>query len=251
MSSKEVPKTHPRYLSLMMREKIVAGVEKGITSPHGLIAHGRGEAFNYLIGEQTREFAIEAIGVAAAKLLLAKYPVISVNGNSAALVADEIIELSEILNAKIEINIFHTSGFREERIAEHLHESGAREVLLPEQDVVLSGIDSNRRFINSNGIEKADLVFVPLEDGDRCQALVQSGREVITVDLNPVSRTAVTSTVTIVDDLARAMKRLIENISELKSKGPDELKAYVNGFDNEQVLYKAKKFIAETFSGLN
>ena len=76
----DVPKTHPRYLSLSLRDTIVAGVEQGITSIHGLIAHGRGEAFDYLIGEVTQPFAIEAIHAAAAMLRLAEHPVISVNG---------------------------------------------------------------------------------------------------------------------------------------------------------------------------
>ena len=48
----KIPTTHPRYESLMKREKLVAGIEAGITSKQGLIAHGRGEAFDYLIGER-------------------------------------------------------------------------------------------------------------------------------------------------------------------------------------------------------
>ena len=64
----DVPKTHPRYLSLTLRDRIVEGVEQGITSIHGLIAHGRGEAFDYLIGETTQPFAIEAIHAAAVML---------------------------------------------------------------------------------------------------------------------------------------------------------------------------------------
>ncbi len=63
--SKEVPKSHPRYKSLMTRDRIVKGVEKGITSLHGLIAQGRGEAFDYLIGEKTNDFAKKAIEAAA------------------------------------------------------------------------------------------------------------------------------------------------------------------------------------------
>jgi len=44
-----IPKSHPRYISLRTRNVLVEGVNKGITSIHGLIAHGRGEAFDYLI----------------------------------------------------------------------------------------------------------------------------------------------------------------------------------------------------------
>ena len=111
----DVPKTHPRYLSLTLRDKIVAGVEQGITSIHGLIAHGRGEAFDYLIGETTQPFAIEAIHAAAVMLLSAEHPVISVNGNVAALAPDALIELGRVLNAPLEVNIFHTETGRERK----------------------------------------------------------------------------------------------------------------------------------------
>lgn len=40
----DVPKTHSCYLSLILRDTIVEGVEQGITSIHGLIAGGRVEA---------------------------------------------------------------------------------------------------------------------------------------------------------------------------------------------------------------
>jgi 4-phosphopantoate--beta-alanine ligase len=82
----KIPKSHPRYASLMTREKIVSGVEKGITSMHGLIAQGRGEAWDYLIGEKTNGFSLAAIDAGTAMLLLAEHPVISINGNVAALV---------------------------------------------------------------------------------------------------------------------------------------------------------------------
>lgn len=38
----KLPKSHPRYKSLKTRDLIVKGVERGITSIHGLIAQGRG-----------------------------------------------------------------------------------------------------------------------------------------------------------------------------------------------------------------
>ena len=66
MKKMKVPKSHPRYASLITREKIVNGVKKGITSIHGLMAHGRGEAFDYLIGEKTAKTAEKAIEAAAA-----------------------------------------------------------------------------------------------------------------------------------------------------------------------------------------
>lgn len=247
MSVKDVPESHPRYLSLTMRETIVQGVEIGITSMHGLIAHGRGEAFNYLLGEKTQDFALQALRVAAAKLCLAKHPLISVNGNAAALAAEDLIKLSEISGAPLEVNIFHTSSDREKKIAEHLLSSGARGVLLPQTDCILPGIDSNRKFIHPEGIAKADLVFVPLEDGDRCEALIKSRREVVTVDLNPVSRTAKTATVTIVDDLSRTLPLLVDLVREYKTQDKSVLAELIDLYDNEQVLKEAREYIARHF----
>ncbi|MEM4518697.1 MAG: phosphopantothenate/pantothenate synthetase family protein, partial [Sulfolobales archaeon] len=87
----EISPKHPRYESLMIREKLVKGFKDGYVVAQGLIAHGRGECFDYLIGEETIPPAIKAIRAAAAALLLAKHPVISVNGNVAALVAEDVV----------------------------------------------------------------------------------------------------------------------------------------------------------------
>src|SRR3990170_4916686 len=92
---------HPRALSLKIREKLVEGFKKGITSQTGLIAHGRGEAYDYLLTEKTHSFAKEAIRAAASYLLLAKKQILSINGNSAALVANDFIRIAKLLNCKI------------------------------------------------------------------------------------------------------------------------------------------------------
>jgi 4-phosphopantoate--beta-alanine ligase len=68
----KIPKSHPRYHSLMTREQISEGMRQGIVHETGLIAHGRGEAFDYLIGETTIPQADAAEKVAAAALLCAK-----------------------------------------------------------------------------------------------------------------------------------------------------------------------------------
>ena len=232
-------KNHPRYVSLNIREAIVAGVEQGVTSIHGLIAHGRGEAFDYLIGEKTRLFAIEAIAAAAAMLLLAEHPVISVNGNVAALVPDELVDLGKNLNAPLEVNIFHASKEREKAIQNHLKKHGATQVLMTTKQVQLSFIDSNRKFVHTDGIFKADVVFVPLEDGDRCEALRKMGKDVITVDLNPMSRTAKMASVTIVDNVVRALPLLIQKIQELKEAHPTMLKEIISKYSNKEILQDA------------
>ena len=72
-----IPKSHPRYESLLLRYKIVKAAEKGYLADSGMIAHGRGEAFDYLIGEKTTYPAKRAMYVAVAALLLSNNPVIS------------------------------------------------------------------------------------------------------------------------------------------------------------------------------
>ena len=222
---------------------MAAGVDRGITSVHGLIAHGRGEAFDYLIGERTQSFAKEAIHSSAAMLLLAKQPVISVNGNTAALVPHNLVELGKILNAPLEVNIFHASVSREQVIQRHLLKNGAVEVLMPTKEVQLAYIDSNRKFVHPDGIFKADVVFVPLEDGDRCEALRKMGKEVVTVDLNPMSRTAKKASVTIVDNVVRVLPALIQEIQTLRKSAPPVLQEIVSGYRNESVLDSALEWI--------
>ena len=212
----KVPKSHPRYASLKTREAIVEGVNKGITSMHGLIAHGRGEAFDYLIGEKTTDAAKKSTDSAAALLLIAKNPVISVNGNAAALVPKELAELSKLINAPLEVNIFHSSKAREIKIKNHLIKNMAKQVLLPDKKFKIKFLESNRKYVNQIGILKADVVFVPLEDGDRAEASIKNGKKVITIDLNPLSRTAQKSTITIVDNITRAMPLLIRQIKKFK-----------------------------------
>ena len=220
-------------------------MEQGITSVHGLIAHGRGEAFDYLIGEATQPFAIEAIHAAAAMLRLAKHPVISVNGNVAALVPDGLIELGQVLNAPLEVNIFHTETGRERRIREYLLKYGAPDVLMPTTEAQLSYIDSNRKFVHPDGIFKADVVFVPLEDGDRCEALRKMGKAVVTVDLNPMSRTAQQASITIVDNVVRALPLLCKEIREFNDSTADTVAQY----NNEAVLKKALQHISRYGNG--
>jgi Uncharacterized protein conserved in archaea len=90
-----IPKSHPRYLSLQIREKLVNGFDKNLVAKEGLLAHGRGEAFDYLIGEKTTKSAKNAIKAAAFMLNQAQNSVISVNGNFAALCPKEIIQFGK------------------------------------------------------------------------------------------------------------------------------------------------------------
>jgi 4-phosphopantoate--beta-alanine ligase len=233
-----IPRNHPRHESLMTRELIVKGVEKGITSIHGLIAQGRGEAFDYLIGEKTSKSASKAEKAAAAALLLAKKPVISVNGNAAALVPREIIRLSEIVNAPLEVNLFHRTEERVNRIIEHLRSFGARKMYTKSSGLI-PGIEHERAKVDADGILIADAVLVPLEDGDRCKALVEMGKTVIAIDLNPLSRTSQSATITIVDNITRAIPNILKIAEELKNSNKEELNSLVKEFDNKENLAQA------------
>jgi 4-phosphopantoate--beta-alanine ligase len=232
---------HPRAASLKIRDQLVWGVEQGITSTHGLIAQGRGEAFDYLIAEKTHDFAKKAIEISAALLLRANYPVLSVNGNSVVLAAEEYIKLAELLDCPIEINLFHRTLEREKAIQKYLKKVGAKKIVGVGDDasVEIKGIASKRKFVSPQGIDKADVVFVPLEDGDRTEALIKAGKKVITIDLNPLSRTAQKATITIIDNIIRAMPNLITKIKEYKEKDKKTLKTISDKYDNKKILLEA------------
>ena len=62
-------------------------------------------------------------------LYYAENPVLSVNGNTAALVPEEIVKLANVLDAKIEINLFYRTPKRIKLIEEVLEDAGADNVL--------------------------------------------------------------------------------------------------------------------------
>jgi 4-phosphopantoate--beta-alanine ligase len=233
-----IPKSHPRAKSLLIREKLVDGFDKGLVAKEGLLAQGRGEAFDYLLGEKTGKSSKRAIKAAAAQLLQAETPVISVNGNIAALCPKQIVRLSKQIKAKLEVNLFYTNKERKQAIVKILKKNGAREILgtNPDFSTKLPGIDSARRIVDKNGIFAADVVVVPLEDGDRTIALRNAGKIVITFDLNPLSRTSQTANITIVDNVTRAIDLLIDETKKLSKKNQNSLQKIINDFDNKKNL---------------
>mgnify|MGYP001211543122 FL=1 len=227
------PKNHPRYKSLLAREKLVKASD--VVAKQGLIAHGRGEAFDYLLGEQTCLPALDAIKAASSALLAAKKPVISVNGNVVALAAREIARLSEVSGAKVEINLFHRTPERILVLTKMMKKVGV-DALGENADDLIPGLTSERAKCCSDGIGSADVVLVPLEDGDRCEALVNMGKKVITIDLNPLSRTAQTAHITIVDELTRCLPLLADRIRNCTE---------IETFDNEKNLKDVLRFISD------
>lgn len=239
----EIPSDHPRHDSLVTRHRIEAGVEKGITSRQGLIAQGRGEAFDYLLGERTLESADEAARAAAAHLLLARHPVVSVNGNVAALCPEELVELAEATGADLEVNLFNRTEERVAAIADHLREHGASEVKGLTADARIPGLSHERAKVDADGIHDADAVVVPLEDGDRAEALGAMGKTEIVIDLNPLSRSAQVATVPIVDNVVRAVPNVTRHARDLRETPREELESIVAAFDADAALADAERAI--------
>jgi 4-phosphopantoate--beta-alanine ligase len=243
MSEIDVPEDHPRYESLLTRHRIEAGVDEGITSRQGLIAEGRGEAFDYLLGERTLDSADAAARAAAAHLLLADHPVLSVNGNVAALVPGEVAELAAVVGADVEVNLFNRTDERMAAIADHLREHGVEEVKGLKADGRIPGLSHERAKVDADGIGAADVVVVPLEDGDRAEALAAMGKTEIVIDLNPRSRSAQAAAVPIVDNIIRAVPNITAHARDLRDASDADLRAIVADFDAAAALDDAERAI--------
>jgi 4-phosphopantoate--beta-alanine ligase len=240
-----IPSNHPRAQSLAIRQLLANGFKSGLVVSEGLIAHGRGEAFDYLLGEKTSNYAYDAIRAASSLLLLAKRPVISINGNTAALCPKEIVDLANETKSSIEVNLFYRNKRRENLIAETLKKNGANIVLGVGQKEFLKipELTSNRRHVDPEGIFLADVVFVPLEDGDRTKALINMQKKVITVDLNPLSRTSQNATISIIDNIVRAIPELVKTSKQLKQMSQNSLLKILNNFHNKYNIYNSLKII--------
>src|SRR5918994_7631181 len=237
----EIPPTHPRAKSLIIRERLVEGFRKGIVVPQGLIAHGRGEAFDYLLGEKTTKYAYDAERAAVCLLLLSNKSIISINGNTAALCARDLVILGNLTKSGIEVNLFHNSMARSNAIARILRKEDATEVLGLDTKFrsTINDISSNRKYVDKNGIMNSDTIFVALEDGDRTKSLVKMGKKVISIDLNPLSRTAIASNVTIVDNIVRAIPNMIKISEQLVNRDRSYLSQQIKNFDNMQNIHKS------------
>ena len=225
----DVPESHPRYASLMARKKMTDAAAAGMLAESALIAHGRGEAFDYLLGEKTCDAAEKAIRETSARMKSAERCVISVNGNAVALAGMELIVCAAVLNCPVEVNIYYRTPARMEALLSALEVQKKQAVqLYPEiadristvpilganPDGRIPNLEGPRANCHSNGILSADVILVPLEDGDRCEALIAMGKTVCVIDLNPLSRTARTASVTIVDELTRCVPILLKRLME-------------------------------------
>lgn len=234
-----IPKNHPRYASLEQRQALEDGLKQGIVTPTGMIAFGRGEAFDYLLGEKTTQNAKKAATAAAALLLLSRQPVLSVNGNVTMLCAKSLIELAKTTNSQIEANVFYPPvAKRKGLIVKHFQKMGEK-ILGTNATKKLPGLTSNRAQVEEKGILSADIVLVMLEDGDRTQSLRKNGKKIIAIDLNPKSRTAVFAHITIVDNVVRAIPEITRQVKKLSKKKTVELEKIVKKFNNKKNLKEA------------
>jgi 4-phosphopantoate--beta-alanine ligase len=119
---------------------------------------------------------------------------------------------------------------------------------------VLSGVPKrllplshDRAFCLEEGIYSADTILVPLEDGDRCSALRGMGKNVIAIDINPLSRTARTASLTIVDELTRALPNISSECRKLINN-PAECTRLINSHDNNYLIRTALEEIMENLS---
>jgi len=212
---------HPRYRSLVVRAGLAQAHRAGLVVGEGLIAHGRGEAFDYLLGERTTAGARRAERAAAEWLLAARRPVVSVNGNVAALAAREVAALARAVpGLRVEVNLFHRTPARARAIAKRLSAAGVPEVLGVRPTARIPGLPSDRALVDRRGIYVADVCLVPLEDGDRAEALRARGARVISIDLNPLSRTSRTADLPVVDELTRALTEIARAARRRRRRGP-------------------------------
>ena len=87
---------------------------------------------------------------------------------------------------------------------------------------------------------------MPIEDGDRAEALVKMGKVVISIDINPLSRTSRTATVPVSDEMSRALENIIRFVKELKGKD-DEIESIIKSYSNDSnrkaVLHQIAEYL--------
>ena len=247
MSDFAADPSHPRYQSLLLRHRLEEAEKQGMLAGSAMIAHGRGEAYDYLLGEQTIPSAHEATLHALRALKNAERPIISLNGNAVALAGEQLLALAQQLKCPVEINIFYRTPERMSALLERLEtikkeRSLDVEILGASPNARIPGLKGPRAKCTKEGIIDSDVILVPLEDGDRCEALVAMGKTVIVIDLNPLSRSAKMGTITIVDELTRVAENMLLQFDSIKMSEVSKT------YDNEEALRDALRHITTKFS---
>ena len=169
------------------------------------------------------------------------------NGNAVALAGEQLLVLAQQLNCPVEINIFYRTPERMSALLGRLESIKKErsidvEILGAEPNARIPGLKGPRAKCTKEGIIDSDTILVPLEDGDRCEALVAMGKTVIVIDLNPLSRSAKMGTITIVDELTRVVENMLSQFDSIKMSKTS------NTYDNDETLRDALQHIATKFS---
>ena len=151
------------------------------------------------------------------------------------------------VGAKVEVNIFHWSSERLEKLVSYLETFGNLEILGRNQNVILENIASDRARCCREGIYSADVVLIPLEDGDRAKALKIAGKTVLAIDLNPLSRTSVESDATAVDEITRAVPNIRQAVKDLKDDRKRR-REIISAFDNRSNLNESVNCIKDNLT---
>ena len=239
--------SHPRYESLLKRHMLEKAAKRNMLAGSALIAHGRGEAYDYLLGEQTIESAMLATKFALQNLINSKKSVISLNGNTTAIAGIELMKLASEINCPIEVNIFYRTPKRMKALLNHLESINEEfgldvKILGANPDSLIPGLEGPRAKCCYEGIFSSEVILVPLEDGDRCEALIAMGKTVIVVDLNPLSRSSRKASITIVDEISRVANNMLSLIKE------DDISDMEFNYDNNLTIKNSIQYIIKSLS---
>jgi 4-phosphopantoate--beta-alanine ligase len=135
------------------------------------------------------------------------------------------------------------------KIVNYLREFSDIPILGENATASIPGLDQPRGLCEENGIYSADTVLVALEDGDRTEALVEMGKTVIAIDLNPLCRTSRKANITVVDEITRAVPKITEHVRTLKAD-MESIQGIIDSFDNGKNLEGAIEHICESLRGL-
>ena len=156
------------------------------------------------------------------------------------------MEIAQALSCPVELNIFYRTEERIAALMAHLEgiklEHGISTPILGQNpDSKIPNLEGPRARCCKDGIISSDVIMVPLEDGDRCEALVKMGKTVIVVDLNPMSRSARMASITIVDEISRVANNMMHLINQ---ENPPEINI---DFVNNKNLQDSVNIIAARY----
>jgi len=160
-------------------------------------------------------------------------------------VPEAVVELARAVDADLEVNLFNRTETRMRAIADHLRDHGAETVKGLTGDGEIPGLSHARATVDADGIGAADVVVVPLEDGDRAEALAATGTTEIVIDLNPGSRSARAASIPIIDNVIRAVPTMTAHARELADADAAQLNEIREAFDPASALAAAETAIRE------